>query len=79
MRRVRQEKTHMLLDSQEKKLQSFVTPKKESVVSPQVLNANHIKVGTTKVMSHQDRLNWLRTSELGKLFGFKNDQSDRLN
>lgn len=56
-----------------------MTPKKESVVLPQVLNPNHIKVGTTKVMSYQDRLNWLQTSELGKLFGFKNDQTDRLN
>ena len=70
MHRVRQKRMHMLLDSQEKKLESFVTHKKECVILPHVLNPNHIKVGTTKVLSYHERLTWLRISGLGKLFGF---------
>ena len=71
MHLVRQEKTDMLLDSQEKKLQNSVTPKKESAVVYGALNPSQVKIGTKKVMSYQERLAWLRSSELGKLFGFK--------
>jgi hypothetical protein len=70
MHLVRQEKTDMLLDSQEKKLANFATPKKESAVASGALTPSQVKVGTKKVMSYQERLTWLRSSELGKLFGF---------
>lgn len=61
----------MLLDSQEKKLQNFVTPKKESAVAFGALNPSQVRAGIKEVMSYQERLAWLRSSEIGKLFGFK--------
>ena len=39
------------------------------------LKPNQIKVGFNKVMSYNERLEWLKSSELGKLYGFKQEKT----
>ena len=39
------------------------------------LKADQIKVGSNKVMSYNERLEWLKSSELGKLYGFKQEKA----
>lgn len=37
------------------------------------LKPEQIRVGTYKIMTYKERLEWLKTSELGRLYGFKQE------
>lgn len=37
------------------------------------LKPEQIRVGTHKIMTYKERLEWLKVSQLGRLYGFKQD------
>jgi hypothetical protein len=37
------------------------------------LRPEQIRVGTHKIMTYKERLEWLKTLQLGRLYGFKQD------
>jgi hypothetical protein len=41
------------------------------------LRPEQIRVGTHKIMTYKERLEWLKNSELGRLYGFKQEDKTK--
>lgn len=41
------------------------------------LKPEQIRVGTYKIMTYNERLEWLKASQLGKLYGFKQENKTK--
>ena len=41
------------------------------------LRPEQIRIGTHKIMTYKERLEWLKTSKLGRLYGFKQEDKTK--
>ncbi|GEM_PF-1799769 len=74
---LRQERMDTYLNSQQTTPQPSVEDKKDNGEFPRLLTPEQVRVGTNAIMTHAERLAFLKSSGIARLLGFHHWYTDK--